>query len=235
MNFLQVIGNYVILTRNSGGPNEIIKEFAQKETLYNHNEASNEIFLKGSRNSDTITEDEITAGDWSDVGGVLDLAGVLLFLRENTANFKTASGGSGAGTGLIFTLDQNGGAGVPDINIVENSTGLTLTIIKIGVGTFDLSLDDAFDFIPTGFGSNSQTVGDTLRKSAIWGENLIFQSSPTPPYTTWDIQSSIQFSFSNNVLRLVSNAGSDKIFTVPADGVFDGTQIFQILLPSINY
>jgi len=132
MNQIEVKANYLIITLNiGGGASEIIKEFSSKDTIYQHNEARDKIEITGSRNSVTITEADIDAGEWQDgTPTVLTVATMLDFLRSNTGNFSLASG-SGATVGDVATWD--GIKYVPQAPAPSNNLGNSdLTIDTAG-------------------------------------------------------------------------------------------------------
>ena len=106
MNTLTTESNYIL----AYSPVSLIPtEFPKSKTVYTENEDSITLFEE-SRGTLVILKDDITAGLWENgVGGPLfTLEDLRTFLRENTANFSPATGGSVAYGTNLFVNSVNG-------------------------------------------------------------------------------------------------------------------------------
>lgn len=106
MNKIYLSGNYVMIQRDGA----VASPFSARETIYRRNSADNgyDIIFKGM-NRASILDSEITVDEWENDTAVLwDATTILTFLRENTSNFNTASGGSGATYKAVYDFNFNG-------------------------------------------------------------------------------------------------------------------------------
>jgi hypothetical protein len=226
MKKLFVRGNYIIADDNGA-----IKRISRKHSSFNSDDGTNYI-AKDTSKRITVTIPILDVSTWLDAetgGAAYDTDGMRDFFEANTAVFSSASGSSGA-TSIKFTAFQTG-ANAPVLTIINNSTGLNPSIVYSSVGNYDFTFSDdpGNVFAPIVFPLMGVSQG-----SAAFGENLIFQSSPTAPF---DIETAGAFVVddfgSNHRLRIQTQAGDDKTAPVNSNDILDGSQIFEIVLPSL--
>jgi hypothetical protein len=95
-NKIYTSGNYVIIEEDGRG----IFQFSKSKTIYNERDkdgVTNFVLNESEDGRIFINQADVTSGDWFEEDGITPFTvdGLRTFFRDNTANFSSASGGSG--------------------------------------------------------------------------------------------------------------------------------------------
>ena len=143
MNLIMSYGNYVLIQLN--GATQVT--YSKKDTKMNLFNEKLEIYESGDGRL-TINKSDVDSGQWSlyenEVSTLLTWEQIVEFVSINTANFNTASGGSGANV-KEFSAICDFPYRSPAMYNVINTLGVNVSINYIGTGTYSLDFDAPLD------------------------------------------------------------------------------------------